>query len=62
MNDNEKNDMHMEGVVLRQIQTTPNRRILSGMPSFRVESGVPDAMADMLRLLERAEARRGRAG
>lgn len=46
-------------VVLKQVQTAPNRRILAAMKSFRVDDETPQSMIDLLRRMERAEALRG---
>ncbi|AZN70178.1 hypothetical protein D5400_01805 [Georhizobium profundi] len=47
--------LRLEDVVLHQIQTSPNRRLLAGMDSFRVPEGTPDAMVDLLRKMDAAE-------
>lgn len=47
----------VDDVLLRQIQTTPNRRMLKGMKTFRLESDTPTEMVDLLRRMEAAEAR-----
>ncbi|VVS98224.1 hypothetical protein [Rhizobium sp. EC-SD404] len=47
--------LRLENVVLHQIQTSPNRRLLAGMDSFRVPEGTPDAMVDLLRRMDAAE-------
>jgi hypothetical protein len=48
-------DNGMERLVLTQIQTAPNRRILSSMPPFKLETELPDGMMDLLRQLQAAE-------
>lgn len=45
-------------VVLKQVQTAPNRRILASMKTFSVDNETPQAMVDLLRKMERAEALR----
>lgn len=47
----------LDDVVVRQIQTKPNKRMLSRMPSFRVSQETPQAMLDLLRQMDMAEAR-----
>ena len=42
-------------LVLKQIQTAPNRRILSSMPPFRLDADLPDDMMRLLRQLQSAE-------
>ncbi len=59
-------DGGMEELVLKQIQTAPNRRILSAMPSFKLDTDLPDDMMDLLRQIQAAEhgaySRQRRAG
>ena len=45
----------LEDVVLNQIQTQPNRRVLLVMEPFRVPGHLPDTMVDLLRRMEMAE-------
>jgi hypothetical protein len=47
--------LRLEDVVLHQIQTSPNRRLLAGIDSFRVPEGTPDSMVDLLRKMDAAE-------
>ena len=59
-------DSGMERLVLKQIQTAPNRRILTAMTPFKLDAGMPDDMMDLLRQLQAAETntpnRQRRAG
>ena len=47
----------LDDLVVRQIQTKRNSRMLGRMPSFRVEQDTPDGMMDLLRQMERSESR-----
>ncbi len=50
----------LDTVVMKQIQTTTNRRHLHSMPSFGVDLDTPEPMIDLLRQMELAEARAAR--
>jgi hypothetical protein len=50
----------IDTVVMKQIQTATNRRLLRSMPSFGVDQETPDAMVDLLRRMEMAEVRAAR--
>ena len=49
----------LDDLVVKHIQTAPNKRQLCRMPSFQIQHDTPGQMTELLRQLEKAESQTG---